>query len=151
MTVKLISTKIGNFIENRQIFVLLNCNCAKLGNFEHFTTCSWGAVFVAQCSYHTQWTAGGFVFGFVCLWSFCLCMKYLGNCWTNLSLIHMEDVFGPSLGRVWRSGSKVKGQDHQGQKTAFLTLLAACMRFMFDKTSLASSNLLMKLVTIKEL
>jgi len=40
--VKLISTKIGNFIENRQIFVLLYCNCAKLSNIEHFTTCSWG-------------------------------------------------------------------------------------------------------------
>jgi len=34
---------------------------------------------------------------------------------------------------------KVKGQGHEGvgQKTAFLTLSAACMRFMFGKTSLA--------------
>ena len=28
-------------------------------------------------------------------------------------------VFGPSLGRVWRSRSKVKGQGHQGQKRHF--------------------------------
>ena len=34
---------------------------------------------------------------------------------------------------------KVKGQGHQGQKTAFSALLAACMRFMFGKTSLAFS------------
>ena len=36
MTVGQIFTKIGNFIENRQIFMLLNCNCAKLANFEVF-------------------------------------------------------------------------------------------------------------------
>jgi len=32
MTVGQIFTKIGNFIENRQTFVLLYCNCAKLSN-----------------------------------------------------------------------------------------------------------------------
>jgi len=36
MTVGQISTKIGNFIENKQIFMLLNCSCAKLANFEDF-------------------------------------------------------------------------------------------------------------------
>jgi len=36
MTVEQIFTKIGNFLENRQIFMLLNCNCAKLSNFEDF-------------------------------------------------------------------------------------------------------------------
>ena len=36
MTVGLIFTKIGNFIETRQIFMLLNCNCAKLANFDDF-------------------------------------------------------------------------------------------------------------------
>ena len=35
-------------------------------------------------------------------------MKYLGNCWTDLCQIHMEDMFGASLGRVWMSRSKVK-------------------------------------------
>jgi len=42
MMVKLIFTKIDNFIQNRQIFMLLNCDCAKLANFEHFKTCSRG-------------------------------------------------------------------------------------------------------------
>ena len=36
MMVGQIFTKVGNFIENRQIFTQLNCNCAKLPNFEHF-------------------------------------------------------------------------------------------------------------------
>jgi len=35
-------------------------------------------------------------------------MKYLGNRSTDLRQIHTEDVFGTSLGRVWRSRSKVK-------------------------------------------
>ena len=34
MTVGQIFIKIANFIENRQIFILLNCNCTKLANFE---------------------------------------------------------------------------------------------------------------------
>jgi len=33
----------------------------------------------------------------------------------------------------------VEGQGHQGQKTAFSALSAACVRFVFGKTSLASS------------
>jgi len=37
----------------------------------------------------------------------------------RLRQIHREDVFGPSLGWVWRSRSKVKGQGHQGQKRHF--------------------------------
>jgi len=39
---------------------------------------------------------------------FCLCTKYPGNRWTDLCQIHMEDVFGSSLGWVWMSRSKVK-------------------------------------------
>jgi len=39
MTVKQIFTKIDSFIENRQTFMQLNCNCAKLANFEDFKTC----------------------------------------------------------------------------------------------------------------
>jgi len=38
------------------------------------------------------------------------------------------------------SRSKLKGQGHQGQKTAFSALSAACVRFVFGKTSLASSS-----------
>jgi len=29
-------------------------------------------------------------------------MKYLGDRGTDLRQIHAEDVFGPSLGRIWR-------------------------------------------------
>jgi len=36
LTVVQIFTKIDNFIENRQILMLLNYNCAKLANFEDF-------------------------------------------------------------------------------------------------------------------
>jgi len=36
MSVGPIFTKIGNFIENKQIFMLLNCNNAKLAKFEDF-------------------------------------------------------------------------------------------------------------------
>jgi len=36
---------------------------------------------------------------------------------------------------------KIKGQGHQEQKTAFLALSAACVRFMFGKTSLAFISL----------
>jgi len=45
MTVGQIFTKIGNFIGNRQIFMLLNCKCAKLANFEDFKTCLGGRFF----------------------------------------------------------------------------------------------------------
>ena len=48
-----IFTNIGNFIENRQKFMLLNCNCAKLANFDHFKTCLGGQFFRGQCSLHT--------------------------------------------------------------------------------------------------
>jgi len=54
--------------------------------------------------------------------------------------------FAPNLQgrRVWspaqsRLKFKVKGQGHQGQKRHFSALSAACMRFVFAKTSLASS------------
>jgi len=46
MMVKPIFNKIGSFIENRHIFMLLNCNCAKLADFGHFKTCSGGSFFV---------------------------------------------------------------------------------------------------------
>jgi len=44
MTIGLIFTKIGSFIQNRQTFtfMLLNCNCVKLANFEDFQTCLGG-------------------------------------------------------------------------------------------------------------
>jgi len=60
------------------------------------------------------------------LWLFCLCMKYVGNRWTDLRQIHREDVFGHSLGRVWMWRSKVKGQGRQRQKRTFRPFSAAC-------------------------
>jgi len=36
MTVGQIFTEIGIFIENGQIFMPLNCHCAKVANFEDF-------------------------------------------------------------------------------------------------------------------
>jgi len=49
--------------------------------------------------------------------------------------------FAPNLHirHVWsftRMSLRVKGQDHQGQKWHFLALSAACVQFVFDKTSL---------------
>jgi len=52
MTVGQVFTKIGTSIENRQIFMLLNWNCAKLANFENFKACLGGAI----CSW-TQCTS----------------------------------------------------------------------------------------------
>jgi len=33
--------------------------------------------------------------------AFLLCVKYLGNRWTDFHQGHKEDVFGPLLGRDW--------------------------------------------------
>jgi len=60
--------------------------------------------------------------------TFCWCMKYLRNRWTDLRQIHREDVFGPSLGRVWMSWSKIKVI--RDKKLHFSDLSAACMQFM---------------------
>jgi len=49
MTVGQIFTKIRNFIENVQLFMLLNCNCAKLANFEDFKTFLGGRFSRTQC------------------------------------------------------------------------------------------------------
>jgi len=95
---------------------------------------------------------------------FCLCMKYPGNCWTDLCQIYREDVFGPSLRWVWMSRSKVKvTTDKNGVFSGYLgncwmdlqqihmehvfhpslgtvwrsrSISVACVRFMFGKTSL---------------
>jgi len=54
----------------------------------------------------------------------------------DLHQIHMEDVFGPSLRWVWMLRSKVKVT--RDKKRHFSALSAACMQFMFGKTSSAS-------------
>ena len=78
------------------------------------TDCARPNACVTVCSLPHAVNCRSSVFGAV---TFCLCMKYLGNCWADLHQIHTEDVFEPSLRRVWRSRSKVKGQGHQGPKT----------------------------------
>jgi len=52
VTVGQIFTKIGSFIENRQIFMPLNCNCTKLASFEDFSTCSGGRFLWTYCKYN---------------------------------------------------------------------------------------------------
>jgi len=52
MTVRQIFTKIGNFVENRQIFMLLNCNCANFANVEDFLNMLRGAVFSGHSVYY---------------------------------------------------------------------------------------------------
>ena len=94
---------------------------------------------VCLINYRTQWTAVNC--GRFCFWRrqsvvFCFSMKYLGNRWTGLGQIHTEDVvFGPSLGRVWRSRLTVNGQGYHGQKWHFFGSSAACVPSMVGKTS----------------
>jgi len=80
-------------------------------------SCKRGLRFRIQFYYRTQWTAYKVLFFWRCMWPFCLCTKYLGNCGADLRQIHLEDVFGPSLEQVWRSRS----------------ISAACVRFMFRR------------------
>jgi len=80
--------------------------------------------------------------GRFCFWHhqsvfFCLCMKYFGNSWKDLCRIHTEDVFGPSLRWVWRWSQSLSSPGTK--KRHFSALSAACVQFMFGKTSLASS------------
>ena len=75
----------------------------------------------------------------------CLFMNYRGSRWTDLRQIHMEDVFGPSLGRVWMSNAKVntyKNDIFQPFQRP------ACVRFVFTKTSFASIVLLLYLMKL---
>jgi len=83
------------------------------------------------------------MFCFGALSVFRLCMKYLGNRWTGL-LSNSHGRHAWCLARVSLKVN-VKGQGHQGQngisgtKRYFSALSAACVRFMFGKTSLACS------------
>jgi len=64
-------------------------------------------------------------------------MKYLGK---RGSYGLAPNSYGRRVWSVARTSSKVKGRGHQGQKKAFSALSAACVPFMLDKTSLASSS-----------
>jgi len=56
-----------------------------------------------------------------------------------------QNGFAPNPQGVWSLARtslnvKVKGQGHDGQKTAFSALLASCVRSMFGKTVLAQDD-----------
>jgi len=99
-------------------------------------------------SYSMQWTAEGSVFGAVSVWVFCFRVKYPWKHWIDLHQINTEEVFGSSLGRVWRSRSP-------GTKMAFFHHLgglhAACLplacSFKFKMLWCASNNCVSNLVT----
>ena len=80
MTVEPIFTKIGNFIENnRQIFMLLNCNCAKIANFEDFKTCLGWAVFSwTQCTSGFSFSPSGLIELWCALSVKCVCVIVSG-------------------------------------------------------------------------
>ena len=71
MTVGQIFTKIGSFIRNRQMFMLLNCNCAKLANFEDFKTCLGGRFFMDTVYFTKMKIALSSVDHFILLIKFC--------------------------------------------------------------------------------
>jgi len=134
----------------------------------------WGLVLKrarCQTNHLQQWNLNGlhccillyavrFCFNAVCVSFFCLCIKYLWNCCADLHQIHMEDVFGPSLERVWMSRSpgtkRAVYSYHPRQRrngTCWLQItlcssrrdhfvaaggdFGCCVRFIFGKTSLA--------------
>jgi len=93
-------------------------------------------------SYHMQSTAWGSDFGalcdlFVCVW--------------NISGTAEWIVPNSQERRVWSLARtslsvKVKGQGHQGRKWHFPALSAACLRFVFVKSSFASSFKLLNIL-----
>ena len=75
-------------------------------------------------------------FGAVSLWFLLFVYEISRGRWKDLSQTHTKDMFGPSLGRVWRRKSKVKvTRDKNGIFRSFRR--PTCD--LFRKTSLASS------------
>jgi len=68
---------------------------------------------------------------------FCLCMKYLGEPLNGF----VPNSHGRHVGSVTQMSFKVKVKVTRDKKWHFSALSAACMRFVFGKTSLASSTL----------
>ena len=92
--------------------------------------------FIITARSERQWTAEGSVFGAVCdfyLFVYEISREPLNEFAPNSQGRHAWSLARTSL----MLRSKIKGQGHQGQKTVFSALLAACVRFMFDKTPLA--------------
>jgi len=82
-----------------------------------------------------QWTAEGSVFGAVSLWFFCLCMKYLRTAERICVKFPRKTCVVPRLDKFEGHCERPRSP---GTKQHFSALLAACVRFMFGKTSLAS-------------
>ena len=136
----------NGWMEIGYLQLIQHCVMREFGYHQNKGTSLWGltwSIFAARSELRKVL----FLVPSVCV--FCLCVKYLGNRWTDLRQIHTEDVFGPLLERVWRSRLKVKGQGLQGQKRHFPALSAACVWFIFGKTSLASTLCLKKVPTCK--
>jgi len=89
--------------------------------------------------YCTQWTAKGFVFGAIIFFLFWyeIFRKPMKGFAPNS---HGRRVWYTSLGRDWRSRSKVKVTR---DKKRHFSALSAALRFIFGKTSLASSYVLL--------
>jgi len=81
MTVGQIFTKFDNFIENRQIFTQLNCNCTMLANSEDFKTCLGGPFFHGHSVYHK-----------VHIW--CYLTKFCTLVWSSTALFNYQ-------GQIW--------------------------------------------------
>jgi len=90
------------YINEIIIITITDLQCTE--TIEHLDQVSSGNLFITTCS---ELRKVLFWASLVCSFFFRLCTKYIGNRWTDLHQIHAEDVFGPSVGRVWRSKVKV--------------------------------------------
>jgi len=96
---------VGSLRRSRNYWNSWNRTCLKPSEFYHFLSiCHHTGTVVTTCS---ELRKVLFLVLSLTLLFVCLCMKYLRNRWTDLHQIHTEDVFSASLGRVWRSRSKV--------------------------------------------
>ena len=94
------------------------------------------AVNCQHSSYRMQWTEEGSVFATVSLWFF-VCVWNIS--WTaewTCTKFTWKSCLVPHLDMFEGQGQRSR---LPGQKQHFLALLAACMWFVFGKTSLASS------------
>ena len=91
------------------------------------------------CFYRTQWTAEGSVF-LRCQSVFFVCARNIsGTAERICAKFTRKTYLVPRSDEFEGQTVKVKGQGHQGQKRHFSAHSAACVRFMFGTTSLASS------------
>ena len=100
----------GTFVENISWSLLLQSSLKAL-TIILLLILSLKPIFIANCIVHLlqfHVSSVSLILCFITSDFFCLSLKYLGNGWTDMRHIHREDVFGPSLGRVWISRSNVE-------------------------------------------